>query len=739
MSRPVTVTALEQAQVDTSQSKFGGASALFDGVNDRLSVSGVSSTATSGAFTLEAWTRFNILPSSNGGGWMMLVTVAFSTYILVSNTSIQLTDSGQYMTFSDANFVTDTWYHIAVTRNASNEYDVWVDGVALTRPSAFTRGGNLFDTGFTIGRFTDVRGSWNGHIDEFRISSTNRYTSAFTSPTAPFTNDNDTAMLLHCDGTDASTTFLDDNGVNRSRVGVTAVGNAQVDTAQSKFGGASALFDGTGDRLVINDKSFHLKDEDSSTIEMWVYPTNNDGFRTLYSSNWYTPPNAYFLMAIANGNVIVQLSSDGQNSVNLYGSQVSLNSWNHIALTSDGNGKYEIFLNGQFNATATGVTIKSGTVGDPIIGSMNDGANSFFGSIDEVRVSNIVRYASAFTPDTQAFTNDADTLLLLHMDGTDGSTTFTDDNSAGEVKEGNAQFTTTSTATTEALRLRDVNAAFTTTSTATTDALRIRDVDAQFTSIISTSVAALRIRQTDAALSAQVTTNVTAIRVREFNANVTSAFSPSITAAVQKTVDVNILVVTQMFTDETRIRDSSATLLNIANLNAQAQRLVLAESSLEVLFDITAASQRTRTVDAAFSSRVDLVADYAIVHNAVVPMQSDSTLDADNTRFRSTAVIIEAIVSLTAQAQSLAIASADLQSEFSLFARAEKVFAPTALLVTASIQTDPSVVKGYASVFAVAVDSSFSMVVNGRILFVDDIVYTVPKEIRAYQIIYENR
>ncbi|MGE3298622.1 MAG: phage tail protein, partial [Porticoccaceae bacterium] len=53
---------------------------------------------------------------------------------------------------------------------------------------------------------------------------------------------NNVVALLHMDGTNGSTTFTDQKGHT-----FTATGNAQISTAQSKFGGASALFDGTGD------------------------------------------------------------------------------------------------------------------------------------------------------------------------------------------------------------------------------------------------------------------------------------------------------------------------------------------------------------------------------------------------------------------------------------------------------------------------------------------------------------
>ena len=56
--------------------------------------------------------------------------------------------------------------------------------------------------------------------------------------------DTSQTLLLHADGTDASTTVTD-SSLNAATM--TPAGNAQIDTAQSVFGGASLLFDGTGD------------------------------------------------------------------------------------------------------------------------------------------------------------------------------------------------------------------------------------------------------------------------------------------------------------------------------------------------------------------------------------------------------------------------------------------------------------------------------------------------------------
>lgn len=75
-----------------------------------------------------------------------------------------------------------------------------------------------------------------------------------------------TKLLLHCDGSDTSTTFTDNSGTSKA---VTVAGNAQVDTAQKKFGTGSVLLDGTGDYLSIPDSADWDFNGDF-TVEMWV-------------------------------------------------------------------------------------------------------------------------------------------------------------------------------------------------------------------------------------------------------------------------------------------------------------------------------------------------------------------------------------------------------------------------------------------------------------------------------------
>ncbi len=62
---------------------------------------------------------------------------------------------------------------------------------------------------------------------------------------------NETKLLLHCDGIDGSTTITDSSPATPHTV--TAVGNAQIDTAIKHFGTAALLMDGTTDWATIPD------------------------------------------------------------------------------------------------------------------------------------------------------------------------------------------------------------------------------------------------------------------------------------------------------------------------------------------------------------------------------------------------------------------------------------------------------------------------------------------------------
>jgi len=222
----------------------------------------------------------------------------------------------------------------------------------------------------------------------------------------------------------------------RTAVPITAYGNAQVDTAQSKFGGASALFDGSGDYIHSPDsEDWELGTTHTTwTIEWWQYltalPNAYKGILSHQQEGGGT--NVGWGAYISNTN---KLTFAGSTSSFASGATtLSTNQWQHCAIVRDGL-TLKYYVNGVLDYTNTNYTNKTDSVDRNLaigysfnVASGYNGALYFPGRIDDLRISHIARYTANFTPPTTAHVNDANTLLLLHMDGTDGSTTFTDDN-----------------------------------------------------------------------------------------------------------------------------------------------------------------------------------------------------------------------------------------------------------------------------------------------------------------------
>jgi hypothetical protein len=212
---------------------------------------------------------------------------------------------------------------------------------------------------------------------------------------------------------------------------VTANGQTQIDTAQYKFGSASGLFDGNGDYLQLtNDADFTFGTGDF-TIDCWVKLNAVGAVQLIYDGRPSGTNGAYPALAILNTNVIFYYVNAG---IRIQGTTAltTTSGWYHIAVARSGTST-KLFLNGtQEGSTWTDSTnYSSGGTGRPWIGA--DGVqggttNNFNGWIDELRVSKgTAHFTSNFTPPSSPYTYDANNVLLLHMEGSDGSTTFTDD------------------------------------------------------------------------------------------------------------------------------------------------------------------------------------------------------------------------------------------------------------------------------------------------------------------------
>jgi hypothetical protein len=425
-----TIQAIGNAQISTAQSKFGGASMLSDGTGDCLQIATNSDFAFgTGDFCFEFFIRPTTNLTSTYNIWDQRATGAGGGVvpsIYVSGNVLYYYTNGDNRIAYAITLQSGTWYHFALARSAGST-KMFLDGTQVG--STYTDTNSYVASQVVIGAYA-ATGSYSGstpaYFDEIRISKgVARYTANFTPTTTAFVNDANTVLLIHADGVDTSTTFTDDIGTGRTQKGIQAIGNAQVDTAQSKFGGASALFDGTGDSLTINANSVFNFGTSDYTVEGWIRSSSLGATRIIFDTGVATQGTRPVFYVTSNGAINMYTTATG--AVSSAGSTITTNTWYHVALVRY-SGTTTIYVDGVSKAS-TGTSYSMSTTATMYVGAEDPGTtNSWNGHIDEVCVSNVARYTAAFTPPTTPFQNDANTVLLLHMDGTDASTVFTDDN-----------------------------------------------------------------------------------------------------------------------------------------------------------------------------------------------------------------------------------------------------------------------------------------------------------------------
>jgi hypothetical protein len=195
---------------------------------------------------------------------------------------------------------------------------------------------------------------------------------------------------------------------------VTANGNAQISTAQSKFGGASALFDGTGDFLNAGINQDFNFGTGSFTVELWVYINSfNAGGACGLITSWIgTGSNLGFYLGLFNTNKLAfGWTTDGANVATISDSATFTTSqWVHCALVKNGNA-LGLYKNG--TSVATGTVAGTGSIfwsstAPFYVGSNRDPsageAESLNGYIDDLRIAKgVARYTANFTPPAAAF------------------------------------------------------------------------------------------------------------------------------------------------------------------------------------------------------------------------------------------------------------------------------------------------------------------------------------------------
>jgi hypothetical protein len=309
------------------------------------------------------------------------------------------------------------WYHIAFVKTNA-DWAVFVNGTRELSFNGLNTASDGTSNPLRIGSDNFSGQSINGYIADLRIYkgatagapyiATN---TTLTVPTAPLTAIANT-QLLTCQYNGGANNYgiIDNSPFNNP---ITRAGNATQGTFSpysptgwsNYFGGSDYLtFTGTaGQGVTFGSGDF--------TVELWYYMTNNTTNTTYHTFIRQDATTNGFDFGYRPSATQLVLGYAGVGEVTA-STTLSLNTWNHIAVSRSGT-SLKFFVNGaQVGTTATNSYNFNATGTSGIGRNSYNAAYTPYGYISNIRASNAALYTSAFTPSTGPLTATANTTFL---------------------------------------------------------------------------------------------------------------------------------------------------------------------------------------------------------------------------------------------------------------------------------------------------------------------------------------
>jgi hypothetical protein len=393
-----------------------GGSGYFDGTGDYLQTPTSASLGFGTSdFTMEMWvysgangTGTRLGGNGTGASWSSGYWIlATSVPSQVNKFCLGVNNTGTDLLVSTSTFNNSQWMHVAITRSG-NSWAMFVNGVRESTATSSVSLDNGGSKSITLGQ-SNIAGDtmWTGYISNFRVViGTAVYSPSSTTitvPTAPVTAVANTQLLLNY--TNAG--IIDNTMINN----LETVGNAQISSAQTKFGSGSMYFDGTEDWLTTLTNPNLVLGSGDFTVECWIY-TGTTGSRSgIIGNRTYPSPdggNAVWCVVLnptnSGGFGYIYFHTD---ATPVLGSSTnfSANTWFHFALTRSGT-TFRMFLDGtQVGSTTSSINLSStATMYVGKEGARSDQSGPLNGYMDDFRITKgYARYTSNFTPPTSAF------------------------------------------------------------------------------------------------------------------------------------------------------------------------------------------------------------------------------------------------------------------------------------------------------------------------------------------------
>jgi hypothetical protein len=197
-ARALTLQGTTQPTLRTDAALFGSASVQVDTQatgRGRCTVPTSSDFAFSGQFTMEAGVYFTV---AQGSSIRVIIArwgtnLSFFWGMVAGQLSFYYSFNGSSVSNFGAAWTPtlNTWYQVAVDRDASNIVRLYINGAVHATSSPIS--GTLFNASTTdieIGNDGNIsaNGPFRGRIDEVRVSNRCEYGAAYTPATAAFPN-----------------------------------------------------------------------------------------------------------------------------------------------------------------------------------------------------------------------------------------------------------------------------------------------------------------------------------------------------------------------------------------------------------------------------------------------------------------------------------------------------------------------------------------------------------------------
>jgi hypothetical protein len=399
---------------------------------DYVNVASSAGFAFPGAFTVEGWFFWTSTPPTglmNGGNG----NNSFGMYTNGAYIGLNIFGAGNIVTTSSFPSL-NTWHHIAMTRDGSNNCIIWVDGV---NSASAVSAHSFLQNAWLIYNSSGVGG--NSYISNYRIvKGVAVYTGAFTPPTLPLQKTQSAGTNISAiTGTATSLLTLQSNRLidnSTSALAVTATGSPRTQAFQpfpplasyttAAYGGGG-YFNGSTDGLTApSTTAFAFGSGVDFTVECWVYLTAYSSGGVLGGGLFGTNNGAVAGWMINSGQdintfrIISNASGTWADNITVSaGNGLPLNQWTHVAFVRSG-AVLTLYKNGTSVGSLSGASAYNFTSPNNIgyIGYCLEGPRYVPGYISNLRVvKGTAVYTANFTPPTAPVTAITNTSLLTNF------------------------------------------------------------------------------------------------------------------------------------------------------------------------------------------------------------------------------------------------------------------------------------------------------------------------------------